>query len=169
MTKFLSVFLVLCSIFVVSCGFEPMYATKSFGGKNISSKLSQVAVANIPNRNGQFLRNLLYDRFYIDGKPANPKYTLSVKEPEEIQRDLDITVGAEATRSQLEVFTTFQLTDVQSGKILLSDRVESIASFNIVANEYATRVSESATRENALRDIARQIEQKITLKLNALD
>ncbi len=156
-------------LFIVACGFEPMYATKTFGGKNISSKLSQVSIANIPDREGQLLRNALYDRFYRNGKPVSPQYNLTVSKPTEIRQELDITIGAEATRAQLRLFTDFTLTNMQTGKTILRDRAESIASFNIIADEYATRVSESNTRENALRDIARQIEQKVTLKLNEGD
>lgn len=157
---------VLVLIFIVGCGFEPMYATKTFGGKNISTKLSQVSIANIPDREGQFLRNALYDRFYRNGKPVNPQYKLTVNKPKEIRQELDVTTGAESTRAQLRLSTNFSLIDVGTGKNILSDRAETIAGFNILADEYATRVSENNTRENALSDIARQIEQKVTLRLN---
>ena len=163
---FLPLISVFCFLLAAACGFEPMYATKTFAGKNISTKLSQVTISNIPDREGQFLRNALYDRFYRNGKPINPQYRLAVKKPTEVRQELDVTIGAESTRAQLRLTTNFSLVNVETGQNMLNDNAQTIASFNIVADEYSTRVSEDNTRENALRDIARQIEQKVTLRLN---
>ena len=41
--------------------------------------------------------------------------------------------------------------------------LESIASFNVLGSEFGNRISEQATRENVLKDIARQIELQLSL------
>ena len=50
-----------------------------------------------------------------------------------------------------------------SGETLLNRNLRSIASYNIIQNEFANRVSRQNTRENALNDLARQIEEQIAL------
>tara|TARA_Y100000034_G_scaffold119959_1_gene162277 strand:- start:441 stop:959 length:519 start_codon:yes stop_codon:yes gene_type:complete len=157
---------------LASCGFEPIYAKKqgvpSGETAYLQSALNKVSIANIPDQEGVILRNELIDRFYVAGRPETAFYKLDVLPIREIRRELDITVGAEATRAQLEIIVPFVLTDILTGEVLLRARAETFASFNIIADEYATRVSERRTRENALRDIARQIEQKTAFTLDRL-
>ncbi len=123
------------------------------------------AINNIPDRSGQYLRNALIDRFYRDGRPINPHYTLNISEVQESSIDLDITKDSDATRAQLRLTSSFTLTDTQSGEIVLSRPLKAISSYNVLTSEFSTRVSAKNTRENALNDIARQIELQIALYL----
>lgn len=170
MKKSLALLSVLSLLPLASCGFEPIYAQKkgaaTADAPSVQSQLNKVSISNIPDHEGVILRNELIDRFYVAGRPETALYRLDVLPIREIRRELDITVGAEATRAQLEILVPFVLTDISTGEILLRERAETFASFNIIADEYATRVSERRTRENALRDIARQIEQKTAFTLD---
>lgn len=154
---------------IASCGFEPMHGT-AFKGDNaqsahIKSELEQIEIANIPDREGQFLRNALIDSFYRDGRPINPSYVLEVKPIVENTYDLDITIRSDATRQQLTLNTEMAFKNKVSGEVLLVRDLKSSGSFNVLASEFATRVSEQNTRENALKDLARQIELQIALYL----
>lgn len=160
--------LFLCGALTLGgCGFTPMYGTamQEEGAVSISSELAQIDIANIPNREGQFLRNALIDRFYRDGRPSNAKYILKLNPVSERISNLDITKSSDTTRSQLELRTTMTLVDAHSGEKLLSRKLRAISSFNELGNEFATRVSEQNTRENALHDLARQVENNIALYL----
>ena len=151
-----------------ACGFEPMYATDSNSGAksgDIQSDLAQVDIGNIPDREGQFLRNALIDRFYRDGRPVQPQYRLMVQPIRESKTDLDITKSSDATRGQLKLSTSMVLVDVSSGEAVLKRNVTSIGSYNILGSEFANRVTEQNTRENALNDLARQIELQVGLYL----
>lgn len=159
--------LIFCLV-LAACGFRPMYATSSFGGDSeISDQLAQIRIENIPNREGQLLRNELIDRFYRDGRPANPRYSLAVQPIDEFRRELDITIGSDTTRAQLRLKTVMTLTDLQTREVVLKDRLTTYASYNVLSDQYATSVSEHNTRDNSIRDLARQIEQKTALYLNS--
>ncbi len=152
---------------LASCGFTPMYGTGHDGGAEagIRAELSHIHIDNVKNREGQFLRNALIDRFYIDGRPSQINYVLSLSDIDESRSDLDITKSSDATRAQLRVATTMTLRDADTQEIVLQRPLRSITSFNVLTSEFATRVSEQAARENTLNDIARQVELQIGLYL----
>lgn len=167
MKRFLLIFsCVTVGVSLISCGFTPMYGTESNHSKNVSMNLSQVKITNIPDREGQFLRNELIDQFYKDGRPEGSKYILDVTPILERITNLDITRSSDVTRSQLMLSTSMTLRDAQSGEVLLQRNMSATSSFNVLEGEFATRFSEQNTRENALRDIARQIELQLGLYFN---
>ena len=157
-------FLVFCILILPSCGFSPVYGTlgkdKDFGQEDL---LSYISIDNIPDRDGQFLRNALIDRFYRAGRPTNPQFKLSVEKIQESLRDLDITEDSDATRGQLRLDTTIILSDLQTGDVLLERRLNAITSYNILRSEFANRISEQNTRENALNNLADRIERQLVL------
>jgi len=152
---------------VVSCGFTPMYGTAFQDGAavDVRKELAHIEISNVKDREGQYLRNALIDRFYIEGRPTQVNYALLISDVNESIRELDITKSSDATRSQLSVSTSIQLQDVNTGEIVLERSVKSVTSYNTLASEFATRVSEQAARENALNDIAAQIEMQLGLYL----
>lgn len=163
--------LISCSLLLSSgCGFHPVHGTlgRDAGSQSADAQLAQIAIGGIPDYEGQFLRNALIDRFYQDGRPAAPRYSLSVEKINESHTDLDITKTSDATRGQLRLDTSIRLSDTATGQILLERKLRSITSYNILAGEFATRVSEKNTRENALNDLARQIELQLKLYFNRM-
>lgn len=144
-----------------------MYGTafQSEASLEAQQELSQITIGNIPNREGQYLRNALIDRFYRDGYPSQSRYTLNVGNINENIIDLDITKSADATRGQIKLSTQMTLTDLQSGEVVLTRPLRAIGSFNILTSEFATRVTEENARKNALDNLAQQIEQQIVLFL----
>ncbi|MCB1783588.1 MAG: hypothetical protein KDI13_06290 [Alphaproteobacteria bacterium] len=151
-----------------SCGFTPMYGT-AFQSKqqaDIQAELAQVEIANIPNSEGQYLRNALIDRFYKDQRPENPRYTLKISQIRESKVDLDITKTSDATRGQLRLNTEMVLIDNQTEAAVLTRKLATVSSYNILSSEFATRVSEDNTRKNALDELARQAELQIGLYLH---
>jgi len=164
-----SLFCLLTSVICLltsACGFEPVYGT--LGQDNsyeatTESALAQVDIVNIPDREGQYLRNALIDRFYHHARPAHPQYVLSVEPIKERLRGLDITKSSDATRGQLKLTTTMALVDKTTGATVLERDLRSITSYNILGSEFTNRVSKQNARENALEDLARQIELQLSL------
>ena len=158
---------ILAFLILTSCGFQPMYGTafQSEQSAEIQNALEQVEIVNIPDWEGQYLRNALIDRFYRDHRPINPEYVLTVNKIEERLIDLDITKNSDATRGQLQLKTAITLRDKKTGEVLLERNLRSITSYNILTSEFATRVTEQNTRRNALDDLASQIELQIGLYL----
>ena len=153
------------TIMLTACGFEPLYGVNRNTAVGVEEKLSVIDIGNIPNREGQFLRNELITRFYRDGRPDAPRYTLNIERIAESLTDLDITKDADASRGRLRLTSEFQLYNRQTGALLLERKIISQASYNILASEFTNRVSEQNARENALNDLARQIEQQLALYL----
>ncbi len=156
---------VLFSCLVTACGFEPVYG--DLGSKTeytaVETRLSQVDIANIPDRNGQYLRNALIDRLYPHARPGTAAYTLSVSKIEEKHTDLDITKSSDATRRQIRLLTKLTLTDRKAGAAVLDRDLSAIGSYNILGSEFTNRVSEENARQNALDDLAQQIELQLGL------
>ncbi len=151
-------------ILLTACaGFHPVYGVNKFTAVGVEQALSQVKIDNIPDREGQFLRNALITRFYRDGRPDNPLYTLAVTPITESAQNLDVTIDSEATRGQLRLSTSIALKDNQNGEVILNRKLRSIASYNILSSEFTNRVSEQNARENTLNDLARQIEEQLAL------
>ncbi len=125
--------------------------------------MSLITIANIPNREGQILRNELINRLNRKNYASNPQYRLTLSELTENRRDLDITKDSDSTRGQLRLQTTMILTDIITGEKLLTRTLHAITSYNILGSEFATRVTEQNARENAITELANQIELNLGL------
>jgi len=156
--------LATCTLLLLTtaCGFSPVYGTGSYE-TGVAQELAQVRIGNIPDREGQALRNLLVDRFYRNGAPDSVRYTLDVERLSESLVDLDITKTADSTRGQLRIDTVMRLKKAADGAEVLNRRLRAVTSYNILASEFATRVSEENARQNAISDLARQIESQLAL------
>ncbi len=160
MKKLLTLFTLIT---LTACGFHPVYGINKYTDIGVEQHLAQIQIANIPNREGQHLRNELIDRFYRNGRPNAPLYTLSIENLHESISELDITKDADATRGQLRTTATIVLRDNRTSETLINRPLIATASYNILSSEFTNRVSEQNTRENTLNDIARQAELQISL------
>lgn len=161
MMRFLPLLLVL---FMTACGFSPMYGKHSgTQSADVRTGLNQISIDIIPDREGQYLRNELMDRFYAGGIPSNPAYVLHIDKIKESISDFDITIESEATRRQLSLSTKMVLVDRQTGKSVLERNLIAITSHNVLESEFSTIVTEQSAREAALNDLARQTERHLAL------
>ena len=149
-----------------SCGFSPMYGTINNDNKQSTEDLlRKIYISTIPDREGQFLRNELIDNFNNTGINNEYTYTLHTDKIDEKETELDITKSSDATRMQLKISTTINLKHNLTGEIIFSRKLHSITSYNILSSQFTTKASEEYARNNALKDIARQIETQIALFL----
>lgn len=160
--RFLTPGVVLFLLLLSGCGFTPMYGSSS-SGHGARSAFGSIAIDNIPDHTGQYLRNRLVDRFQAAGTPSSPRYRLSLSPVQERKTELDITKTADTTRAQLHLSSKAVLRDGASGEILLTRTLSSTTSYNILSSQFTTRVSEDNARRNALDDMARQAEQQVML------
>lgn len=150
---------------LAGCGFQPLHGQGTYGAQDvkIGDHFALIDISNIPDREGQYLRNALIDRFHIYGTPARAAYRLHVSRLDETLVDLDITKLSDSTRGQLRLKTNVALYAADSGELLLERRLQSITSYNILASEFSTRVSEDNARLNAIDNLAQQIETHLGL------
>jgi LPS-assembly lipoprotein len=149
-------------------GFRPMYGTAATHRQMTAEQgLDQVDIALIPNAEGVYLRNELIDRFYQNGYPAQT----ALYDPDgrlksvQTESDFDVTVESEATRRQLTLSSSLQLTDIKTGAMVLNRPLKTVTSYDVIGSQFATRIAEEDARKAALRDIARQAEMQISLFL----
>lgn len=154
---------VFLSVVLSGCGFHPVYGVNKHTATGVEAYLESVSIGGIPDREGQYLRNALIDRFYRDGRPRHTRYDLTFSPIRERQRNLDVTIDSDTTRAQLTLLTSLTMSDKQTGDVVLKRNLQSTASYNVLGSEFANRVSEQSTRENILDDLARQIEMQIGL------
>ena len=155
--------ILILAFFVSACGFEPVYGVNRNMALGVEDYFGAVEIGNIPDREGQYLRNALIDRFYRSGRPAGPRYELTFTPIDESLIELDITKTSDATRGQLRLSTTFTLLDKLTREKVVTRNARAITSYNILTSEFSTRVTEDNARQNALDDIARQVEHQLGL------
>ena len=129
--------------------------------------LNNISIENIPDRNGQMLRNDLIDRMYGKNRPEKPLYTLKVtiRSGEE---DLGILANATATRSLLNMYSDYSLQDAK-GKQLLGGTAHSVASFDKLDQMYGTVVARQNAYERTLREVSEQIVNRLSLYFSELN
>jgi LPS-assembly lipoprotein len=156
--------LLTLSAFVLlsGCGFHAIYGDHTTSdGAPVAADLNNIAIDNISDRDGQLLRNDLIDRMYGLNRPSQPLYHLSVKIRFDIQ-DLGILANATATRSILNMYGDYTLTDAK-GKILVTGTTHSVANIEKLDQIYGTVVSEDEAKERTLHEVSEQIVNRISL------
>jgi len=151
----------LCGFALSACGFSPVYGVRGDSVIGVEDELAFVDVGIIPDREGQYLRNALIDRLHRR-TPQETRYVLNFSPVVENIRDLDVTRSSDSTRAQLRQNTKFVLKD-RNGSVLMERDIYAIVTYNILASEFSSRVSEDNARLNGLDDLAQQTERHLSL------
>jgi LPS-assembly lipoprotein len=152
----------LCGLplLLAGCGWQPLYADPQTGPAD--ADLRAIRVAPIPERIGQRLEIALRDALNPTGIPTPQRYvlhtTLTVT-----RADLGIQAQGLATLGQTDVYATFVLSEIKSGKELLTNTIHSANAFNIVPNGYATTVAQDDSDVRTVADLQREIVARLTL------
>ena len=158
----MSLFRTFAPIFVVlllgACGFRSLYGTDAT--RDPPGDLATIEVNPIADRLGQRLRNNLLDLLNPRGRPANPRYFLTVQLDQSTQR-LAIEKDAFATRANLRLLANFSLHDQDSREIVLSGKSLMVSSYNILDSEFATLMAEKDAKARAARELAHDIRTRL--------
>lgn len=163
MSSFKAAFLAFC-LFLGGCGFQPMYGDHSSAASMAME--SGVEIGNIPDRNGQYLRNLLIDRMYQKGRPSDAPYLLTIAPLRTELTNLGIRKDATSTRAMLQVYTVLTLLDRTTNTVVLERRVRAVGGYNQLDNQFATRVSEHSVSNHMLEELSDTIVTEVSLYLN---
>ena len=153
-------FLLLALLSLSACGFQPVYGTHA-SGASTTTALNNIAIDNIPDHNGQILRNDLIDRMYSSNRPSQPSYRLKV-DISHSEENLGILANATATRSLLNMTGNYVLTDAQ-GKQLLTGTAHSVASFDQLDQMYATVAARQDAYNRTLHEVSEQIVNRLSV------
>ncbi len=161
---------VLSVVFAISaCGFRPLYAppAEDASGERVYAfdALKTVDVGQIPDRNGQYLRNKLVRLLHPGGRAQKMEYVLQISFSEG-RTDLDVQQSAIATRANLTVKVRYDLLSIDSASTIGGGNVSATGGFNIFDSEFQTLIAEQGARERALESAAEQIRIRIATLLN---
>ena len=147
-------------LMLAACGFSPIYGTHD-NGHAVAADLNQVAIENIPDRQGQILKNALIDRMYGKGRPASPAYKLEIT-LRRTEEDLGIQNDATSTRSLLNMYADYKLQDMHD-KVLAAGTTHSVASFNKLSQQYGTQSARDDAVQRTITELSNQIISRISL------
>jgi LPS-assembly lipoprotein len=150
--------LALC-LLISGCGFTPMYA----GGSPAVG--ADIFIANIPDRDGQYLRNLLIDRLNPRGRPDAARYELKIEPLKITATDLGIQKDATVTRTEIEIEAHLVLAGKEKGEILLDRRVHAVGGYDVLDQQYSTLVTRQNVKEHILAELADDIVLSLNLRL----
>ena len=154
-----SVFAVLAALWLCACGFQPMYGTLAAP----AAVDKPIDIANIPNRDGQYLRNLLIDRLTPRGSAEKPVYRLTVTPLARETVNIGVRRDASATRGQMQISGRMTLTDIESGKTLLERDLKIVGAYDLLDNQLATLVTRQNVIDNILQEMAADVVTQLDL------
>lgn len=147
-------------LLLAGCGWRALYADPQAGPAD--ADLRAIQVRPIPERIGQRLEIALRNALNPTGIPTPQRYvlhtTLSVQ-----REDLGIQAQGLATRGRLDVYATYALFELLSGKQLTEGTVHSANAFNILVNGYATTVAQNDVDRRTAAELQREIVERLTL------
>lgn len=145
-----------------SCGFSPLYKKDgAVEDESIIAKTSRVRVEPIADRLGQKMRWDLQDLLNPNKSKQAPNYVLIVSLRRYLEREQGIRDDNIATRNTVAIVANYQLKDIVSQKVLISDAVTGRASYNILKQPYATYV----TSQESDADVVKVLAQDISLRI----
>lgn len=139
---------------LASCGFKPVYAQDSVSRQ----QFQQIYISEIPNREGQVLRNKLQDLLGASGN----KYRLDISLDKQ-RREFGIQEDFRISRYDIVLTADYSLFDNEKGEVVLKDAAKIYSAFNRTDSEFSTFVAE----EDATEEAAAQLAYRINLKLAA--
>ncbi len=146
-----------------ACGLRPIYAGGSQGV--VAQGLAAVEVSPIEGREGWLVRNALNDRLGQAGVNVTPRYRLDVLLDDQLE-GLGLLTDDTIGRERFTLRARYQLTDLDSGAILVDATAGSDAGIDVVSSEYATIAAEQRAMENLAEQVAERIVTSLSLALN---
>jgi len=147
---------------LAACGFRPLYGEGSAAGGDVAESLGRIDVARIAGREGQMMRALLLRRLNPAGRPADPDHELRVALSESTE-NLNIRRDDTATRANLTLRARIELRDIEADEIVLARSLDTVTSYNILDDLYATLAVERDARERAIQSLSETIRTQVAL------
>ncbi len=150
-----------------SCGFKPMYAQPDAAGVTpVTSAMSAIQIRPIADYDGVKLRQMLRESFQPHGPTQHYLYDLDVQ-MRAVTQELGIRKDATSSRANRIYSARFAL--FHNGRRVFGDQVQTIVSYNIADDQYATVASVSDASDRAIKQIDEQIKMRIGIYLKSLE
>jgi LPS-assembly lipoprotein len=142
---------------LAGCGFQPLYGKNSYDSA-ILDELASVRVSNLPDRQGQLLRNALVTDLSPKGESGHSRYRLDVRlgltENQQALRKDDT-----ATRDILTYSVNYYLYEDQTR--LATGSFNQVFSYDFLEEHYANISAQDDIRRRAAQSIADEIRNRL--------
>jgi LPS-assembly lipoprotein len=157
----------ILALTLAACGYRPLYGERGPNNASVVDELALVRIESIPDRIGQQMYNMLRERLNPYGKPADPKYVLSVTLLEKRDR-LFFEKDETATRANLTLKANFTLRRISDGVVVATGLSRAVSSYDILGAgfEYASVVSEEDARVRGAQALTEDIRTRLALALS---
>ena len=146
---------------VSSCGFQPIYGTKTHHGH-----LAEIQIAPINDRLGQMLRNRLRELQGPDRKPV--RYILNSRLSQSTTQ-LSVTRDGKVTLASLVVNLSYELREAGSGAVISQGKIKGQTSYDLVASPVARISSNRQARQVLAQNLARRLSIRLSTALNRIE
>ncbi|MGB0630685.1 MAG: LPS assembly lipoprotein LptE [Alphaproteobacteria bacterium] len=146
---------------LTACGFQPIHGERSAAS---SAGLAHFDIGLIADRAGQMMRNELLQQMQPRGAVQAPRFELSMSLSETLT-DLAIRKDEVATRANLTLTARYSVLNRADGSLVLSGQARSVNSYNILTSDFATLSARADARERAVRQLARDIKERLAVWL----
>jgi LPS-assembly lipoprotein len=160
MISYLRPGVVALAVFLSACGFSPVYGPHSDSAP-VTESLGQILITNIPDRQGQMLKNHLIDRLYVHGRPSSPDAKLDVS-LHSTEVDLGVQKDATASRRQYNLWADYVLRSMDDHQ-LAKGTAHSVVSYSKLDAQYGTVMTEKNAQERATTEVGEQIVNRLSL------
>ncbi len=150
----------LAAVTLSGCGFTPLYG--NFGAVStpeVVDDLSSVSIRSLPNREGMKLRQILREELQPKGL-SRAAYDLEVNLSTRVE-ELGIRPDATSSRANLVLLASFSLTE--GGRAVFADRVQSIVSYNILDDQFATVASQADAENRGIKQVGAEIKTRLAV------
>lgn len=145
---------------LAGCGFTPLYGQQSLASSSaVVAELNNVSIRSIPDREGMKLRQVLREELQPRGM-EKPIYDLDVALSTRTE-ELGIRTDATSSRANLVMLATFSLNE--RGQRVFTDRVQSVVSYNILDDQFATVASQADAENRGIRQLGTQIKTRLSV------
>lgn len=153
---------ILCGAMTIGgCGFRPLYGTHGpAASPQVTQALATVSVLPLPNRQGMKLSRILNEQLRPRGVSTGTAYDLEVGLTERID---ELGIRKDATSSRANFVLTAQFYLRESGRRIFGDQVQSIVSYNILDDQYATVASQANAEDRAIRQVGEQMKTRLAV------
>ncbi len=150
----------VASVALSACGFTPLYGDRSTAASpDVVDALATVAIRPLPNREGLKLHRALREGLQPRGV-TRAVYDLEVVLATRVE-ELGIRPDATSSRANLILLATFKLNE--SGAPIYGDRVQSIVSYNILDDQFATVAAQADAENRGIRQISEEIKTRLAV------
>jgi LPS-assembly lipoprotein len=135
-------------------GFTPLY-----GAQGVTPKLAAIEVTQPDGRLGFYMREYLEDSLARDRAQA-PVYRLSFSN-RELRVPRGITVSNVASRYEVDLTTTYSLTEIATNKLVTRGAVSVNVTYDVLAQPYASLTAQ----QDGERRVAEQAADRLRIEL----